>query len=677
MVTATADRHNERGRRLLDDGRPAEALACFAAATREEPGFAEAHFNCSLAYRRLGNPAAALDCLERALEARPDFHLAHFTAGNLLFDAGDLDRAAAAYRACLALDPGFAAAHYNLGKALLAAGRRAEAAGCFERAIAIDPGFAEALNDLGLIHKEAGRLTEAVRCYQRALAARPGMKEALLNLGVAGLLEGDVEAARACFRRALAVDPHYAPARWLHDFSLPVIYAAPEEIVAHRRRFAAHLERLARELSLATEPDRRRALAGIGSTTHFYLGYQGENDCALQRTYGELVCRVMAANYPEWARPCPMPPRPPGGRIRIGYLSSFMRTHTVGHFLLGWLEAHRRERCELFGYHIGEATDRTTARIQNRLDLFRQVGGRLEAAAEAIRGDRLHVLIYTDIGMNALATQLGGLRLAPLQCKGWGHPVTTGLPTIDCYLSSDLMEPDDAAAHYTERLVRLPNLALNLSPPPLPRSPAPRQAFGLEAEAVVYLSSQSLFKYLPQHDDLYPRIALEVPAARFVFIADRHAGVTRRFGARLERAFRRFGLDAGRHVVIQPRLDFEAFLSLNLRSDLLLDTLEWSGGKTTFEAIACGLPVVTLPGRFMRGRHAYAMLTMMGVRETIAADKEGYIGIAIALGRDADRRSHLRARMTANRSRLYGDTTFMQALEDFLAAEVAGRTESR
>ena len=208
-----------------------------------------------------------------------------------------------------------------------------------------------------------------------------------------------------------------------------------------------------------------------------------------------------------------------------------MRAHTVGQFLLGWLEGHQRDRFEIFCYHIGSETDALTDRMRAHADVFHQIGGHLETAAARIAADNLHLLVYTDIGMNALASQLAALRLAPVQCKGWGHPVTTGLPTIDYYLGSDLMEPDDAATHYSETLMRLPNLALNYTPAPLPGQPKTRADLGLREDAFVYLNSQSLFKNLPQHDDIYPRIAREVPNARFVFIAHSRPGVTRQFEA--------------------------------------------------------------------------------------------------------------------------------------------------
>lgn len=53
-----------------------------------------------------------------------------------------------------------------------------------------------------------------------------------------------------------------------------------------------------------------------------------------------------------------------------------------------------------------------------------------------IAKDASHVLIYPDIGMDPGAGQLGAHRLAPVQCVTFGHPKTTGYPTIDYFLSS-------------------------------------------------------------------------------------------------------------------------------------------------------------------------------------------------------------------------------------------------
>src|SRR5262249_60897050 len=101
---------------------------------------------------------------------------------------------------------------------------------------------------------------------------------------------------------------------------------------------------------------------------------------------------------------------------------------------------------------------------------------------EAILADAPHVIIHPDVGMNAISAQLAAQRLAAVQCTSWGHPDTSGFPTIDYYLSSDLMEPADAQNHYTERLIRLPNLSVFIEPAEAPGASTDRTALGLEPD---------------------------------------------------------------------------------------------------------------------------------------------------------------------------------------------------
>jgi predicted O-linked N-acetylglucosamine transferase (SPINDLY family) len=227
------------------------------------------------------------------------------------------------------------------------------------------------------------------------------------------------------------------------------------------------------------------------------------------------------------------------------------------------------------------------------------------------------------------------------------------------------MEPTDADQHYSETLVRLPNLALCYRPPKPPVRPMTREALGIPANRFVYLSPQSIYKYLPQYDDIYPLIAKHVPNACFVFICNQSKFATQLFRKRLNIAFERHNLNADRFCLFSKRLNFEDFLSLILASDVLLDTFEWSGGKTTLEAIGCGLPVVTCPGRFMRGRHAFAMLTMMAIADTTAKDQSEYCEIAVRLAMDRRFCAHVKKQITTRKAKLYNDQLFITELENF------------
>jgi predicted O-linked N-acetylglucosamine transferase (SPINDLY family) len=652
-----------QGNAHLAENNPAAAISAYRRALELNPRLVEAYYNCGVAFHKQGQLEQAVQAYNRAIHQRPDLAEAHFNLAHALSDLNRMAEAETAYRTVLRLQPQNAAAAYNLGLLYKQTSRYTDAVEAFTLALDIRPNYAEAHNNIGVIRRDQNRLDQARACFEQALAVQPRMVEAEFNLGVVRHKQGDYAEAIEHFRSALAINPGYAPARWFFHLALPMYYDREADIRLYRDRFARNLRQLVNETHLDTPQARRNALEGLSTFTNFYLQYQGMDDRDLQQEYGAFAARVMAANFAQWSVPRPLPALEPGGRIRLGYLSSCMHSHTIGVYLQGWLENLDRNRFELFCYHVGDRVDALTEHIRAASDHFFHFPGQMRAAAEQIAADRLHVLVHTDIGMHPVTLQLAALRLAPVQCKGWGHPVTTGLPTIDYYLSSRLMEPEQAERHYSEKLIRLPNLALNYTPPPLPDTPKSRQRLGLPDKAVIFLTTQSLFKYLPQHDDIYPRIAAAVPDAQFVFLAHREKEVTELFAQRLAKAFAARNLPF--RCIFLPRLDHSDFLSLNLAADVLLDTLEWSGGKTSLEAIACDLPVVTLPGGFMRGRHTYAFLTRMGLPQTIARDKEEYIRIAASLGRDTEYRSTIKQLIQSRKHQLFNDTQVTEALAAF------------
>jgi predicted O-linked N-acetylglucosamine transferase (SPINDLY family) len=276
-------------------------------------------------------------------------------------------------------------------------------------------------------------------------------------------------------------------------------------------------------------------------------------------------------------------------------------------------------------------------------------------------------LIYPEVGMNAVSTRLAAQRLASVQCNSWGHPDTSGLPTLDYYLSSDLMEPPDGQEHYTESLVRLPNLSIHYEPPdPKPVS-LHRPDLGLRPTATIYWCGQSLFKYLPQFDRVFPRIAREVGNCQFVFIKyEPGTYLNDLFFRRLEQAFAAVGLRAADYCVFLPSLDPHRFVAAIGQCDIVLDSIGWSGCNSTLEGLHHDLPVVTMAAPLMRGRHTMAILKMMGVDETITESVDDYVSTAVRLGRDLPWRMAVKDRISKNKHRLYRDSACISALEDFL-----------
>jgi predicted O-linked N-acetylglucosamine transferase (SPINDLY family) len=414
---------------------------------------------------------------------------------------------------------------------------------------------------------------------------------------------------------------------------------------------------------VADMPNAAALADGIGTHQPFYLPYQGRNDRDLQATYGALACRAMAARYPPVVLP---PPPAPDERVRVGIVSGRFWLHSNWRIpIQGWLGQLDRGRFRLFGYHVDAKTDAETERACSLCERFVQGPLSIERWRQEIAADAPHLLIYPEVGMSPIAATLAAQRLAPVQCNSWGHPETSGFPTLDYFLSSDLMEPSEAQQHYCEKLIRLPNLSVYCEPIEPPAVLASERAvLGMRPSACIYWCGQSLFKYLPQHDPVFPRIAREAGDCQFVFVE--HPGVADLFRHRLERAFGQFGLRAEDHCLILPRLEHGRFLAATGLSDVFLDSIGWSGCNTTLEALIYDLPIVTLRGDLMRGRHSAAMLDMMGMTTTVCESIEEYVTLAINLARDLAWRAEVKCMIAAGKRAIYRDRICVAALEEFL-----------
>lgn len=459
---------------------------------------------------------------------------------------------------------------------------------------------------------------------------------------------------------------------------LPILYDTPDEVDHYRLRFEEGLQKVRKEIPLDTPDAIKRAVSAVGTHSNVFLGYQGRNDRDLQAQYGEFVHRIMTASYPDCVEPVPMPATPDSGALRVGHISSRFRNLSATKYFLGWLREHTSERVITYAYSVGRKTDAVTGEVRRSSRHFRYLSDRLEDAKETIRNDRLHVLVYWDIGIDPAMTRLAALRLAPVQCVAWDQPITSGLPTIDYFLSSSLAEPADAREHYSEELILLPGVGVCYQKPVIPTAllRKTRGDFGIREDAAVYLCCQYIYKYLPEQDAIFARIATRVRNAQFVFLTENEV-VARDLRRRLDRAFSGVGLLAEEHCLLLPALDRFTYWNLQLLADAFLDTIGWSGGVSTFEAVACRLPIVTLPGRYMRGRQSYAILTQLGATETIARDEQDYVEIAMRLGLDRAWRDRVIRHMTRGWGVLYSDKRCVTALEEFLLQAVDRRLRAQ
>ena len=612
-------------------------------------GAAEALQGLGLIKFQQGDTAAALPLLEAADALAPSAR-GVFNRAVVLAQLGRTDEAIIAHRRNLDRHPDYPASYTALAGLLATTGDQAEAAALLAN-----------LAELALAGANAAVLDQAV-AQLLALDADPPNPTLLANTLRVG---GRQDLSTALLTRRLERAPGDVAARLaLAMARLATIHASEAEITERRAAYAADLAALETVIETAAPDALARGAAEVGNAKPFLLAYQGQDDTPLQASYGRIASRLSAANAP------PMALAPASGeRLRVGFATSYFHQHSISKLFGGWIHQLDRSRFEVFGYHLGDAHDAVSRGLGAACEVYRHGAAGQDAWARTIAADGLHALIYPEIGMHPLPVQLACRRLAPVQAMAWGHPVTSGLPEIDYFLTSDLMEPADGERHYTETLVRLPGLSIWYPPLPSQGGRLTRSSLGLPDEAMVYVCCQSLFKYLPRHDHVFPDIARRVPNAKFLFLRDGRAAVTEAFRHRMAAAFSAAGLDMDAHVVLAPQVPFEDFPSLLQAGDLYLDSIGWSGGNTTLEALTCDLPAITWPVGLMRGRHTAAILTQMGLTDCIASSAQAYVDLAVRFA-DPAARAGLRAEVSMRKSCLFHDLEPVRALERFLTRAV-------
>ncbi|MGY2880566.1 O-linked N-acetylglucosamine transferase, SPINDLY family protein [Thermostichus sp. OS-CIW-28] len=618
-------------------------------------------------HHQAGQWPQAVSLYQQVLQAQPTHPEALHLLGVCRQQQGSLDDAIALIRQALAHQPWFPDAHFNLGIVLKQAGQLAEAKTHLQLALEQGGPDAEVLYQLGLVLRQQGDLEAALVPLGQALELQPDFADAAYTLAILLRDCGREEEAAELFYQLWQADPaDLAAALGWCVSQLPLLYASADQVSVARERYRQALQQVkGRWEHLPRDPETlERAAAGIGSVQPFFLPYQGQNDRDLQQLYGSLVRDVMAARYPQssvlWQRH--------SGRVRVGIVSGLFRDHSVWKILTrGWVEALDRAQVALYGFHTSVIQDEVTCSLPPRFEHFVAGSRSIEEWQAAIREAQLDVLLYPEVGIDPVCAQLAALRLAPVQAMAWGHPQTSGLPTIDVFLSSELMEPPDGAGHYTEQLLPLPGIGTYYIPLEVDPAPVDWQAWGVDPDRVLYLCAQSLFKYLPQYDEVFPRIAREVGKCQFLFLRGRLSqGIRERFWQRLRRAFQAYDLAAEEYVVLLPELSPAEYAAYNALGDIYLDSLGWSGGNTTLEALPHGLPIVTLPGSLLRGRHTYAILQQMGILDTIAHTLDEYVQIASQLGLDPEWREQMGQQVKARQDRVYRDPAPIRALEEWL-----------
>jgi protein O-GlcNAc transferase len=671
------------GTSYLRDGQLEAALQWFEIALKLQPDSVNALINAATALHNMGRYSDAIPLLRQAYLADSSSYAVCNLLGACLIQVGETPEAAKMFEAATRSRPDDAEAWANLSVVLNTLRQSARARDCADKASALKPQSAAALGALAAAQFDQGRMAEAIESYRLGTSmARPSIQMLVAyaqTLMANGLNEDAVEQ----LQRALTLDENSLAVRWAIAMGqIKPIYKSESGITTSRRALARHMEEVATWYQQANEI--RESFNVVGTVQPFLLAYQPFNNRELLKQYGAICARWMAtmpagglrAKQSAAARRAPFA----GGRkLRIGIASAQISDHSVWNAITkGWVYNIDQTKFEVYLFQLNRKSDQETEHARRMVAHFEDRPTNLPAWVEAIAARDLDVLLYPDIGMDPLTVKLASLRLAPVQAASWGHPETSGLPTVDLYISAEALEPDDAENNYSEILVRLPNLGVYVEPR-APASVTPDLlSLNLPVDEPLLLCPGAPFKYSPIYDDVLVQIAKGLQkrffrkngGGRLVFFRSHNESIDRILESRLRAAFGKADVEFDRHVSIIPFLDPPRFFGLMRQSALMLDTLGFSGFNTALQAVECDLPVVAFEGEFMRGRLASAVMRRLDLPELVATTKQDFVDKAVKLAGDPKRREKLRAGIRQRRHVLFNDMAPVRELERRLTEAV-------
>jgi len=479
----------------------------------------------------------------------------------------------------------------------------------FERAAQLEPASHLPLLMLGNALTELGELDAAVPHYQRARDIQPNNPVIRYNLGLIQMWRGYLDAAIEELGTACRLNPAYLLAQTSYIMALH------------------YSDRVSAE--------------GIAATIREWAA-------------------VFAQQYPEQAQPATAE-RP--GRLRVGFLSGDLRTHSVAHFLEPIASARDRDAFEYLFYSTCPQQDNVTERLRSYADSWRdvwQLGD--DALIQQIQADRIDILVdlsgHTEFNRLAVFAR----RAAPVQVSYLGYPNSTGMPTMDYRITDAEADPHPLAdSLHSERLLRLPDAQWCFRPFGAIAAPGPLPA--RDAGFVTFGSFNNVTKVSDTLLQCWKQILTNAPTARLRLTRVR--SVTRM--AEIIAEFENAGIARERIECVPYRSDVPHGRQY-AGVDIALDHYPYNGVTTTCETLYAGVPVITLHGRHCASRSGLSILRSVGLGELVASTPEEYVRIAGELAEDLPRLERLRAELRGrvDRSPLRDEKRFAANFEELL-----------
>lgn len=652
-----ADPWNNFGEALRAIGETDRALAAYRRALEIRPQYPEALNNLAVVHEARGELEPSRELLERALGLRPGYGSALNNLGNVLRRLGRHAEARTAYERGLSVEP-TAALHNNLGLVLIDLGQVDLGIAHLERAIALKRDYGEAHNNLGVVYLKLGKTEAAMARFELALVYQPKSVDALVNSARTLIVKNRREEAAARLREALALRPRSPDL--MHELGCL-------QLANHHEEDAIELFRAA----LAIDPNHARsyndlgnALKNMGLVREGLAAYRESvriwpnqhgfhsniavavlmDDQATEgevyrvhRDFGEAVVASMTRPAFSGHRN----KRDPKRRLRIAYVGPEFRRHILMQSVLPVIQSHDRKRFEVQVFaHVPEP-DKVTEEVKAAVDRYTPIHMMDDdAAAEAIHAAEIDILIHPMGHWANNRLPILARKPAPLQVSYLCNGPTTGIDTVDALIVDPWLDPERRMKQFVvEEPLQLPSGFMIMSRPPDAKidPEPPSRRIG----QVTFGSFNNPSKLTDRSFKLWVHVLDAIPDSRLLL--KYHSLRSDRVKERLLDRMAAHGIDRERVVVAGPDHDDAVHLAAFNRVDIVLDTVPFTGGRTTIDALWMGVPVVTRVETPMWSRLSFSHLSRVGLQELAVHSDDEYVELVAALARDPKRLSQWRA----------------------------------
>jgi len=566
------------------------------------------------------NFAQAEDYLQQVLRQDPQNKIAQYWLIKILEDQGQLDRAQEWIQAkdldFLQKLPDYLSHtggnaydedNYELAKS------------CYQLSLELDPKRYQDWFDLALVAAKEKKRSEAIRCYQKALAINPDHDESMVNLGAQLIHQGSFPEAIALLEQALKLNDKNSMA--YHNLAICYVYQGQlgeaalyaNQAVQNCPEDAGYHSHLLTILSAMKE-------------------VRSEDLAQVSRVWYDN--HVVAKGLPQISQYANNldPDRP----LRVGFVSGDFKRHSVSYFMKPIFQRHNPDQIQIYAYAQVEEPDDFTETLKGLCDHWRDTVELDDAAlAEQIQQDQIDILV--DLSGHTLLNRLAvfGMKPAPIQATYLGYPATTGLPTIDYWITDNYIHPPETTETAVEEIWRLPRCYVCYDPPPVapPIGALPQTQLGV----ITFGSFNSSRKLTPQTLEVWSAILKQVPQSRLLLKCS-----DPRYSPQLMiESFLKLGIERQR-LIVYRNSPYQDHLNLYNQVDLHLDPMPYTGCTTTCEALWMGVPTLTLAGQKKMERMSATILATVGLEDFIAASPEDYIAKAVQFAARPEYLSQLR-----------------------------------